>query len=408
MATTLEALRIELARQTDSLVFTGTADGASVEHIRDSLLTSRHRDPTELVGHYLLITSGARDGDKRIIDIYGPDEGALYVDNDFAADPSTATYEIHKYDPEELNRCINHALTHRWYKSPVLLTRITDGDMETSGVTNWTDVTATSTKVTTVWRGAQALRVANSSANGYSRPAAVDVLNTQTYFVAAFAYNAVGTAKLQVTDTSGTEIKSVSSDMRDWKLMAMTFDSASNDQVHVRLLGSEATADIYWDDLVFTGIRDATFFLPSTVVEEIQLNGVWGYEGFQSLESQVYAARPLIPTLVGANPTVNFDPTATTPVILNLGRAYGSRTPLWVNTYRKFAELSTDASTTTAEQEWVIAWAAVELFTRLIDGAVHDADINRYQNLLAQWVSKAATYERSYRPRNKTVRPRIF
>ena len=412
MATSLENLRLELARQTNSLLATGTADGATVEHIRDSVINSRYRDPMELVGAYALITSGDRDGDKRIVDLYGPDEGALYVDQDFSATPGTATYEIHKYDPALLDLCINYALTHRWYPYPVLLTMVTDGDMETSGVSNWTDSSSTSTKSTTaanIWRGAQSLRVANSGAGGYTRTASVNVLTGTSYMASAFVRCDAGTADLVVYDaTNSASIDHETSAERDWVLILFTFTTPPTcKQLQIRLTGTESTADCFWDDLVLAPQSGRRFWPDSTVTERFQIRNVKGWRGGDTISGRSYEARG-VQEFEWGNADTEYDPTSAHPVSVALRRPHGGHYPLWADTKRSYAELTTDAATTAANPDWVVAWAAVELYNRLKAGTVDRATKAEYEQERGDWMARAIAYDRGYQYADRRQKLRLF
>lgn len=89
-------------------------------------------------------------------------------------------------------------------------TLVTDGDMWSSGVTNWTGSSATPTKTTTpsrVFQGHRSLVVTNSGANGYAASDAISVIPGHRMLCAAIGRLNAGTAtEMTLYDASNTAV----------------------------------------------------------------------------------------------------------------------------------------------------------------------------------------------------------
>lgn len=262
-----------------------------------------------------------------------------------------------------LDEYINDVLRSLRYRDYALLTLVTDGDMETSGVTNWTASNSTLTKSTTagyVFQGKQALRVVNSAANGYARSALIPVTETQTFCCLADVRVSSGTAKLQLYDeTNSAEIDSVTTAelRRGYLWIDNTTIPTDCKQVSVRLIGTGASDDIYWDNVSLRNNNATEMDLPSWFLDKKWLEElVYTYGGNTEQDNDLYFAderyenvvhyRRVLDAIEAANPfKVEFRPRPP------------SSSHLFARCLRPYAELSADSDTTMANQDWVRAWA---------------------------------------------------
>src|SRR3990167_5035007 len=181
MATSRATLRAEAARLIGALVWSGTASGGSTTTLIDSgpTTTSGSLIDTGMSaylfgGCYVYMTGGtaANIGQWRMITPsgYAPTTGTLTLGAALsAAIAASDTYEIYAFlDPDQWTQIINDALGKmtRHYRSPITLIR--DGDFESSGTSDFTQIgTCTLTKDTTldVVSGAQSLKTVNGAAD---------------------------------------------------------------------------------------------------------------------------------------------------------------------------------------------------------------------------------------------------
>lgn len=319
------------------------------------------------------------------------------------ATTSTMTYGVYLGVPptrQGLNRglddYINDVLRQLRYRDYALLTLVTDGDMETSGVTNWTASNSTLTKSTTagyVFQGKQALRVQNSAANGYARSALVSVTETQNFCCVADVRVVTGTATLRLYDeTNGAAIDSVTTSelRRGYLWIDNTTIPSGCKQVSVRLIGTGASDDIYWDNVSLRNTNATEMDLPSWFLDKKWLEElVYIYGGNTEQDNDLYFAderydnvvhyRRVLDAIEAANPfKVEFWPRPP------------SSSHLFARCLRPYAELSADTDTTMADDDWVRAWVMASIMED--KGNVERA---KY------WYDQAMEYHKSFAPKWK-------
>lgn len=255
---------------------------------------------------------------------------------------------------------INRALVGVRYRRHSLLTRVTDGDMETSGTTTWTGANSTLTKTTTaasVSFGAQALRVANSSANGYAKCGAIAVVGEDVYQLRADVKVASGTGVLVAYDeTNGADIDTKSSSAADWRYIWFQFTVPSTcKSITIRLRGTEASADVYWDNVSLRHNSAKRFALPSWLDNRDKFEGLVQMRG-DSAQSDAYLADSQIPTDL-VDYRLLEDPTGATRFYVDFTEAPSYDALLFVRGLCPYAELSTDSDTTQADPALVSAGA---------------------------------------------------
>jgi hypothetical protein len=190
--------------------------------------------------------------------------GALSHGGTAYADTADTKYEIvFLMHPDELNTCIQRAVTRIYYDVQLPLCGElggTDGDMETTGVTNWAAVgTPTtrekSTTASRVFSGTQVLHVLNDAAAEGAQSTTIRGFPTnggEWVYVSAVLHADVGTGELHLYDvTNSVSIQSVTSAEEGFVHLWLEAQlPATTEEFAIRLLGTESTADLYWDHVV--------------------------------------------------------------------------------------------------------------------------------------------------------------
>lgn len=182
---------------------------------------------------------------------------------------TNGTMYILSLHPDALRNLLNDSLELEYTDITIpLIADVVDGDMQTSGVTNWSDTNAQSSKVitaATVLYGIRGLRVALSGANGYSETAAASrIVRGQQFRAFAIGRADVGSAVMTVVDTSGNTLASASSTEENWNLIWVDVSPGSTvEEVKFRLGGSGASDDTYWACVGFYRVDDLIIDLPT-------------------------------------------------------------------------------------------------------------------------------------------------
>jgi hypothetical protein len=279
---------------------------------------------------------------------------------------------------------------------------VTDGDMETSGTSNWTDSGATSTKDTTaanVYFGTQSLKVANASASDYTASDAVNVYPDTTYVVQAWVRVASGTARLQAYDsTNSAAIDAITGDERAWQRLYLVFSTPSTcKQVVIRLVGDEATAECYWNLVTLYETAQNRLLLPSYITHRQQVRKVQQMvELGAAVSSGQYAVqRPYYTNITGWD--IEGDPTAAGGLALVLPYSVDSSWVPVVLAQRTYSSLATDSATTNAPDDWVEAESILEIY-KLKAAQTPAAEIDKWQNLLLRQGRTCQGLRRLYVP----------
>lgn len=352
-------------------------------------------------------------GEVSRITTYAPSTGTLTVGRAFTnATTTTMTYGLYfglpptrKGIEKPIDEYINQALRRLFYHRPFLLTLVTDGDMETSGVGSWTASSATRTKSTStgVVLGKQALRVANSGANGYAQSASVSVNDNQTYNLCADVTIASGTAVLELYDvTNSASIDTAQSDqLQTRRLWLQAKVPADCKQVAVRLKGTEASADVYWDNVSLLNTTSLEMPLPSWFdnadwlekLEVWQVGATWIDNAHAAIDSmrrwEVSWAR------------VVEDREGVTPFKIVFSSYPLAGAHLIGTALSPFAELTADTDSTEADKDWVCAWALAFMGMERKDKELIDRWLPEAQRLdrifQASWQGKRFLHRSPYR-----------
>lgn len=306
--------------------------------------------------------------ERRIV-TYAPATGTFTSSNDFGFTVAASdTFDIFKkgFSFTDIKNAINKALEQLEYRATVPLTLITDGDMETSGISNWTISGAgTVSKATSgfaIMRGSQCLRVQNAAVDEHVQSASVACRNNTAYLVLAKVRASSGTAELVAYDvTQSAEIDSETWGEVGEGILYLYFETPSAcEQIAVRLQGQEATADCYWDDVVLvrTGAHQIT--LPSWITSERQIINIYQENINEYADAGVEkVALPwrVIPDM--NNPNNLF--------VVDLGASM--QYPVYIEAYKTYSTLSTAASTTTCDKYLAILAGTWHLLDREINKA---------------------------------------
>ena len=185
MATTTRENLRKLGSQATGDYFSSTttsAGGNNKRSLIDVGLANRAEqgDTGAFDGMYILVTSGANDGESRRVENYSPKNTQLYVTQPFTAQVATSvTYELHRYDPVLKHEAIDLALLacsaylyipkREYIIIDDILSNSDFEDTFSSGHPSWTEVgspTVTAETSTVYSRSQSAKVVAGSGAAG--------------------------------------------------------------------------------------------------------------------------------------------------------------------------------------------------------------------------------------------------
>ncbi len=348
----------------------GTATGGAAGTITCAtypFLTSlANADANEYVGDEIYTSGGTGLGQARQVVTYAPTTGVLTPSANWTVTPdATTTFDIFKRGLRHdwLKDRVNAALVKLRYVTIIPLTLVADGDMETSGVGSWTASNATLTKVTAaanLLHGAQALKALCTNVNGYAASVTINCQPNETFILQARVVTAVGTATLQAYDvTNSAAIDSEDYTYPGFGGLSFTFATPSTcKQIQIRLKGTGATDDAFWDDVQLLRQGDTEVNLPSSIVRAGQvldvLTDVNRDDAFQD-KYHSYFWWKVLPNF--DNPNSQFR--------LSLSPAVNG--PIWLKVALPYATLSADTSTTFCDRELIEVASLVETLSGLVN-----------------------------------------
>lgn len=263
----------------------------------------------------------------------------------FGSTYTSASMYLIGIHPAVFRRLLNDALELELtdYIAPLSHIQGLDNDMAASGVTNWTDSNATSSKVTTVaaaYEQIRALQVANSGANGYSASPSMQVTTNGQYLFWAIGRSASGTAVATLRGSS--DIASLSTTESRYQYLWDQGSFGSNETVTVRLGSSGASDTSTWAGYALQPLDDSLFLLPSWADERFKVKGILrGYFGFTSGANAMDAfSRELVPLREGIDYTYQTSYSAVNTGAIQIDRRWLSY-PLWIHGLRPYADLGT-------------------------------------------------------------------
>ena len=351
-------------------------------------------------------------GDIRRITTYTPSNQQVTHDAFDYTNATTMTYGVHMGLPptrvgldKGLLEYINEVLRNTMYRNKLLLTLVTDGDMETSGVTNWTDATSGGTvaksTATGITLGKQSLAITAGAANGYARTANIDVTSGQRYHVAVDVMCA-GTeaqlgATLEVYDaTNSASVGTVSSGAhaRSQRYLWLNFTVPSTcSNIQVRLRGDTASGTNYWDNLSLRQLNNKEANLPSWFVNPHWAEELYYWGGGTTASSgSDRAADERTYTRMNWWRIVQ-DHTGLTPYKIQYSPDPPPGSHLFLECIRPYDEMSALTGTTDADQDLIKSWVLARVY----------ADRDK-KELAQRWLLEAQLLHRRHHP---VVRRRI-
>lgn len=388
MSNSRRTIRRELYDAVPGLGFSGTADSLVGATLTD---TFQFRDATVGAnyyrGMYMYRPDLSTDDRVRKITSVATATGVVTVTGASYADTAELDYEVvGVMHPDELNACIDRALRRVFYELQVPLTAIVDGDMETSGVSNWTasDGSITPTKETSgdlVLTGTQSLKLVSTSATNYLSSNRVGVDPDEPFFLSAVVLATTGNGKLSLWDATNTALigEVAFTEWEHWRQVWLTGTTPSTcREIQVRLYSQSASTTHYYNHVVFYGRNHYSYEAPSWLDEQYKLlklrearymsaldqptitagTGVSVGGGMNSATSKTYHDW-LQPSMFSLDP-LHVD---VNPYTVQLLKPIPTN-ELWLQGKRPFSDagtLSADTSTTNAPLAQLLAYAKDEV-----------------------------------------------
>ena len=336
-------------------VGTATSGGATLTTTNAEInkLGSNY-DTNRFAGHFLWIPSGsAGTDDIHSITTMSVSAATTTITTlgNYGATYTTAAMYILAIHPDVFRRLLNDALELEYtdYLAPLSHIQGLDHDMAASGVTNWTDSSATSSKVTTVaaaYEQIRALQVANSGANGYSAGPAMQVTSNGQYLFWAIGRAASGTAQAILRGAS-TDLETLTTTESRYQYMWAQGNFNGDESVTVRLGSTGASDTSTWAGYALQPLDDSLFLLPSWADERFKVKSIMrGYFGFSSGSNSMDAySRELVPLTEGIDYTFQTSYSAVNTGALQIDKRWLSY-PLWIKGSRPLSDLGTFAAPT--------------------------------------------------------------
>lgn len=266
----------------------------------------------------------------------------------------------------EVKDAINKALRERRYVTRTPLTLVTDGDMEESGVTHWTGVNATPTKISTAgstFRGKQVLHVVASATDGYVKSDSIsaDPTNAGDWYAQVKVLNSNDSAYLIAYDVTNSAIIATSDAWTGAAPGTLELEFTLPDtcrQFHFRLQVATNAKVADFDDLMAFPKEVSDIPLPSWVERPGQvrylLSSEIGEDRGDLREGNEYTGWWDVEE-DGSNPN--------SPCHLILDPSANG--PLWLVASKPYAELTADSDTTLMDRQWLELAASSALLEAL-------------------------------------------
>jgi len=285
---------------------------------------------------------------------------------------------------------INDILPHLHYRYPVLLTLVTDGDCETSGVSNWSDVgTCTQAKSTTtgVTYGKQALSLTNTAANsGVKNAVTIPVVEGQVYQVCADVRCDGYTANLKIYDATNAAtidvVKQTAERGQRFLYNQVTVPDGCK-EMEIHLLATGASAVHYWDNISVRQAYATEIVLPTWFTNPLWLEGLYyTYGGRQETDNDSWSMdeREWYPV---HNWGVVEDPAGIGYKVWWEGTRVRQDSHLWAVCRRPGVALSADTDTTDLDSNLIKASALARIYADIADTGDKDAG-----GQVARWLAE--------------------
>ena len=338
----------------------------------------------------------------RVTDVtFSSTTSQLTISPAFSCSPvSGQAYERHrKAYPSVLNDRLDLILGLLRRNVFIPATLISDGDMQTSGVTSWTAATATLTKDTTaasIRHGAQSLKIVATAANGQARSANVNLPSDTLCIVAADVYITSGdSAKLTFYDvTNSAEIDTATAVGTGWVHLEFLATTPATCEIVQLRLESQANTDItFWDNAILWPVEDMEVELPSFLEQARDIQEIVYFPlgtGFSATgDSNAYRINEQSPQ-IWSHFDKQRDDTGAMPVRFYL-KERSPEHPLWLVARKSYAAFAgatdalKDADTTVADRYVVANMTAASI----LDDSALEAIEREKKDLAAMLVAKA-------------------
>ena len=283
---------------------------------------------------------------------------------------SGTDYEIHyKFFPQHLRDKINEILENLRRPIYLGLTLVTDGDMESTGVTDWTADASTGTaptltKITTAGRvlhGRRALRIlANSDAtNSFAKSASINVSENRNVFVSADVFITAGDkAKITLRDITGSaDIETAESLATGFVHFEFTATiPADSEDIQVWLESPVASDDTFWTSVQLLFTNRQVYDYPSALEWSEDFDRVFYYPHGPGLTNagEDLSVEPFgKPAQIWSPADIIRDETAVVPFRIQLKKSNINK-PIFVGGRVEYDTLSADTDTTNAPEDILV------------------------------------------------------
>ena len=301
-------------------------------------------------------------------------------------------YEIHRqFHPDILHQVIDDVLDELEHPVILPLSLVSDGDMETSGVGQWTASNSTLSKDTsTVLHGRQSLSVTATAANGQARSATVDLPpNTEVLCAADVFITGGDSAKLilrRITATAA-DLETAESAATGWVHLEFKFTTGTDVEQVALYLESQANNDVtLWDNAILLPTKQAQFDYPGSLEFSDELIKIFFFERGTGLSATTddFAFKLFEKkTSFWGHAQVERDETGVIPYRVELLNTPITH-PLWVDGRIDYGALTSDTTTTLAPKELVTELSYAKILDMKAETAWDEGDNDRATSLLAK------------------------
>lgn len=414
MATALSRFVREFVRKafpTEENEIVAIAGTSTTTIVAASALADPQKSSGSLDGGWFYVYSGTCLGDERRIVEYAPTATSTYgtvtLNRALSATPdatTTALVYTGPLAPRQIKHSINEALRTSRHVRTQALTLVADGLMEAAGTASWSQVgTCTITKDTTaatVNEGVQALKTVNGAVSSGASSVAIGVTPQESFALEVVLTPGAFTGRVQAYNaTAGSVIaQQAITSANSRQRVRLTFQIPTGClSLTIRLLGDQAAATVFWDEVVLLRLGDTLIPLPSDVTDEYQITRVLERVDAQGGAVAAYNPRSSRPAYVSGW-TIIPDVTGATKFLLDLSKSDWQRgRALYLEGMLPYAELATDGATTPAELEYITLRARALAFAGLAETGPADSRdhyAERAKRLAGSVVSRSASQPR--------------
>lgn len=298
--------------------------------------------------------------------------GTLTVAPAFSLAVQTGTDLLFLYGlhPSEFTNAINRILRNLTHYAYLLISLVTDGDLEDTGVTNWAAVGVPTTREKTTTAvfpyGRQNLHLAGAGSGVGATSNSVRVTPDEPLYISVPVRVDAGSMQVILRDvtnssTIGDPVTISATGDLERAVVEARFQRNANsttNNVAVRVLGNEAASEFYVGPVsLLSGHRDRYSVDTGSVERGADILEVLrSPQGAGAQISDVFVGFPnaLEPMSFG----VEMDDRSQQPINVLISRSWASWHPLFMRVKKRFAELSLDSDTTFADRDTVVQGAA--------------------------------------------------